>query len=977
MADTKGRRIIGPHRRLFERESELSLLEGMLDELCGTGPDPDSASRIGGLLAISGAAGLGKTSLIAELRRMAAGRECTMLYARGGEQEQGVAFHVVRQLVQPVLAAAGEPEHRRILGSWYDIVAPAVGLVAEPGASPDPQGVRDGLDWLVTRVAVEHPPVVLIVDDAHWADDESLTWLSSFALRSGELPILIVVAYRPEELPVQATEFRRLAERHGSRPLSLTPLSPHGVGKLVHHVLQSGADDMFSRECWALTGGNPFEAVELMAKIRERNIKPHYANAGELRELASSARGSGLIERMERLGPSAVRLAWAVAVLGTAVEPHMASSVAGLGVEEAVDAVQKLRDARILAARSDDDPDRLDFFHPLVGTSVYRAIPPAMRVAMHGQAAVSVTEAGLGPTVAARHLLEMHPDNDRWAVRQLRAAARECMRAGAPEAARRCLARALREPPALEDRAEVLFELGCSALLSEPATTVNHLQAALEEPELAPALRESITYRLAQALAHADRMKDAADTVAAEARNSSNPRTRLRMQAETFMWNAFRADEEDSAARSRRLARLADHLTTRGMAERYILGLRAWDAMVRGEPAATAVSYAEEALGEGLSWTDDDWGFEVPVLVALTFMYCDQPGRADELFSKGIAECESRGWRGAHLSFGLTLLGYIRFRRGRLAEAEDLVHGGLRIADRVGQRIPAQWFALGILIEILLARGRVDEAQDLSDRYNYGQVVPNAVVYPDSETVYSGLLLARGLRGDAEARLRAVGRRLDRRGMRNPAWCPWRPLLAEALAQSDPAEAVKVADEGVELARRFGTAGAIGRALHAAARVTTGAHSLKLLAEAVQYLERSPSAYELACALVDHGTALSRAGLPQDACELLVRGMESAVVCGADALAARARDELAASGLRPLRLRAVGTDSLTAQEKTVADRAARGWDNARIAEELGVRERNVELLLSGVFRKIGTDLAGLPELLRHAENRPFPGPTPR
>ena len=48
----------------------------------------------------------------------------------------------------------------------------------------------------------------------------------------------------------------------------------------------------------------------------------------------------------------------------------------------------------------------------------------------------------------------MHPENDRWAVRQLRSAARDYLRAGAPDAARRCLARALREPPALEDRAD-------------------------------------------------------------------------------------------------------------------------------------------------------------------------------------------------------------------------------------------------------------------------------------------------------------------------------------------------------------------------------------------------------------------------------------------------------------------------------------------------------------------------------------------
>ncbi|MER7141643.1 ATP-binding protein [Streptomyces xanthochromogenes] len=949
---------------LFERDEELLLFDSMLDDLCGRAGEGSAPN--GGLLAIAGSAGLGKTTLVAEVRRKAAARGCTLLAARGSEQEEGVAFHVVRQLVQPVLAATSEEEHRKILGSWYDIVAPAVGLVAgKSGVAPDPQGVRDGLDWLVTRFAVQYAPVVLVVDDAHWADEETLAWLTSFALRAADLPLLIVVAYRPEELPRHAAEFRRLATRHGSRPLDLSPFTPAAVSDLVRDVLGEGGDELFARECWALTAGNPYEAVELVARIRDRGIKPQYANATELRELASAVRGNGLIERLERLGPSAFRLTWAVAVLGTDARREMAAGVAGLGVEEMADAVGKLRDARILAEQSDDHPDRLDFFHPLVGTAVYRAIPSAMRVAMHGQAAFAVSEAGLGATSAARHILEMHPENDRWAVRQLRAAARDYLRAGAPDAARRCLARALREPPALEERAEVLFELGCSALLNEPATTVNHLKAALEEPELAPELREAVTYRLAQALAHTDRMGEAAAIVGAEAKNSGSARTRLRMQAESFQWNAFRADEEDSPARSRSLARLAEHITGRGKAERYILGLRAWDAMVRGEPAETALRYAEEALEGGLSWTDDNWGFEVPVLVALTFMYCDQPGRADELFTQGIADCERKGWRGAHLSFGLTLLGYIKFHRGRLSEAEDLVHSGLRIADRVGHQVPAQWFALGILIEILLARGRVQDAQELSDAYNYGQVVPNAVVYPDSETVYSELLIARGLRTDAEARLRAVGRRLEPRGMRNPMWCPWRPLLAQTIAHTDPVEAAAIAQEGVEIARRFGTPGAVGRALHAAAKVTSGADSLALMSEAVRQLEKSPAAYELAQALIDHGAMLSRAGLPQDAADLLMRGLESAALCGADALAARAREELAASGLRPLQLRAVDSDSLTSQEKAVAERAAQGWENRRIAEELGTKERTVELLLSGAFRKLGTNRDGLAGLLPH------------
>lgn len=953
-------------RPLLERDTELAAVDALLTDLSAA-PAGSAAPGAGGLLAFAAPAGMGKTTLLTEVRRRAVARGCTVLYARGGEQEQGVAFHVVRQLVQPFLAAATEEEHHQLLGSWYDIVAPAMGLVAGDGNGvPDPQGVRDGLDWFATRIAVQHAPLVVMLDDAHWADAESLTWLTGFAPRVNELAMLLVVAYRPDELPLDAAAFAGLAERHGSQPFDLVPLTPAAVGRIVRDALGEDADEGFCRETWAVTGGNPFETVELAAKVADRRLKPQVAHIAELRELASAVKGSGLVDRLERLGTSVVRFAWSAAVLGSEASRSLAASVGGLGEAESALAVSRLREARILALPPADDPDgdRLEFFHPLVATAVYRAIPAAFRVALHGQAAAIVSGAGLGVTTTARHLLEMHPESDPWAVRELRKAAREYLRAGAPDAARRCLARALREPPALDERADVLFELGCSALLTEPATTVNHLRAALEEPVLAPALREAIVYRLAQALGHSDRMAEAAETVAEAARDATDARTRLRMQAEQFMWNAFRADEQDSPARSRRLTRLADHIKGRGKTERYILGLRAWDAMVRGEPAATALHYAEEALGDGLAWTDEEWGFEVPVVVALTFMYCDQPGRAEELFAKGIAECESKGWRGAHLSFGFTLLGYIRHRRGRLDEAETLVRAGLGIADRVGHQVPAQYFAIGILIEILLARGRVQDARALAAKYGYGNVAPSAVVYPDSQTVHSELLLALGKRREAEQQLIRVGRRLEPRGMRNPAWCPWRLHLAQAT--DDPERARELATEGLDLARRFGTQSAIGQALHAMAAVTEGAERLRLLTEAVEHLERSPAGYDLAAALVDHGVALRGAGLRQQAGEQLHRGLEGATQCGADALATRAREELDATGLWPLRLSTAAKESLTTQERKVAEWAAHGWSHARIAEELGAQAPIVTRLLSDIYRKVGSDHAGLARLIgRH------------
>jgi DNA-binding CsgD family transcriptional regulator/tetratricopeptide (TPR) repeat protein len=947
----------GSRRALFERESELAAVDEALAELTdlrADGAEPSHRPR-GALLAFAGRAGIGKTTLLAEVRRRAAARGCTVLSARGGDQEQRVAFHVARQLLQPQLAEITPSDLRASLGSWYDIVGPALGLCAPTdGAPPDPQGLGDGLDWVLTHLAVRRAPMVLVLDDAHWADPESLRWLAAFAPRVEELPLLVVVAYRSDELPEHAESFRHLPGRAGGRPLDLEPLSADAVARLVREACGAHADDAFCRECWAVTAGNPFETVELLAKVRDRGLAPTEAGAHLLRDLAAAVKGSGLVARLERLGTSTVRFAWACAVLGTEIRPALAAAVAGLGHEEAADAADALRGARILTgART------LEFVHPLIATAVYRAIPPGVRVALHGQAAWCVLDDGQGPSAAARHLLETHPDGDTWVVQQLRAAAVETLRAGAPDAARSYLARALREPPPARERAAVLYELGCASLLTEPATTVNHLRAALEEPLTDPRLRHSIVYRLSQVLAHSDRLTEASDTLAREIPATHDARVRLRMVAEQFMWDAFRADEPDHPARSRRLTRLADRLKGRDLTERYIIGLRAWDAVLRGEPAPVALRHAERALAGGLRWAEPDRGFEVPVLVALAFTYADRPGRTEELFAAGIADYERQGWRGAHLSFAYTLLAYVRYRRGRLAEAEDFVRAGLRLAERVGPGTPAHWYAVGTLIEVLIARGRITEAAQTADDYCFGEPFPAAVVFPDAQTVHGELLLARGLTEAAAEQLAAAGRRLQPRGVRNPAWCPWQLHLARAESHDTPERAVATALEAVARARQFGTPSAIGQALRIAAEVSSGSMRAKYLEESVAHLERSPAAYELACALVALGTELRRTGRLDEAATHLYRGLDAAVQCGADGLVETARDELTAAGLRPRLLHGTETDTLTARERTAASLTVRGHSTSEIARELDTDEAHVVRLLSAVCRKVGTDPTGL------------------
>ncbi|MFD8985535.1 ATP-binding protein, partial [Streptomyces sp. NPDC059564] len=525
----------------------------------------------------------------------------------------------------------------------------------------------------------------------------------------------------------------------------------------------------------------------------------------------------------------------------------------------------------------------------------------------------------------------------------LREAAAENLRAGAPEAARRQLDRALQEPPDFGERAAVLYELGCASLLTEPATTVNHLRAALAEPFDDPALRQGIVIRLAQVLAHSDRLSEASELLAREIPHTADARARLRLQSEQFMWDAFDAAEPDSPARSRRLATLADRLGGRDLTERYVIGLRAWDACLRGESVEVVLHHARRVLREPFSWAHADRGFEVPVLTAMVHMYADRPGRAERLFDAGTAEFERQGWRGAHLSFAYSLRAYIRHRRGQLAAAEELARAGLRLAERVGRRTPVHWYAIAILVTTLLARGRVDEAWELAGEHGYGEPFPAAVVFPDSQTVYAELLLARGETKAAVAALEAVDRRLTPRGIQNPAWCPWRLHLARAVAPGDPAGARSLADGALRRARAFGAPSTIGQALRVSAEVAGAPEErTALLREAVALLSRSPAGYELACAQAALGAELGDR-------DLLTRALLTSRECGADGLAARTTDLLLAHG-----------GDLP---------CATSWEDRPTPEELGAGEDAVRgdpapgPELSALCRKLGTDLPGLPDAL--------------
>ncbi|MER6267203.1 AAA family ATPase [Streptomyces sp900105755] len=873
---------------LWEREEEIAAVTEALDLLCA------DRSTAGNLLVIRGEAGFGKTALLAETRRIAERRGCTVWSTRGVETLRSVPFHVVRQLLQPALVSLLPEEAREYLGDWYEIAGPALGITDPGDRQADPQGVCDGLVAAVRRLAKRDWPLVLLIDDAHWADQETLAWLAAFVERLDDLSVLVLVARRPGEVSGDGARHLDAVAAAAGRPVrTISALTPDATAGLTRATLGEHADAPFCREVWAVTGGNPYETVELLAKVQDSELEPVEARAGELRALNRSARGGGLVTRLEGLGVDATRFAWAAAILGTGISVDLVAQLASMAVDDAERCAELLRTARILTA---PDPagsrhrtGDLEFVHPLIATAVYNSIPPAMCTAMHGIAAQIVLDDGRGIAEASRHLLKVHPDDDEELVEQLRDAAKEHLAVGAPDAARRCLERALREPPLPDVHARVLYELGCATLLTNPAVTIGHLRSALGMPGLSGPERVDAVFRLSQALLHNDQLEEAVRTVEAEAARHEEGPARLRLQAVQFMWEGI-AGEAVSARRSERLADLAATCTGRDNSERALLMLRGFDLLIQGESAEEVVELCDRALvngrlAPGLGWTDTEWGIELLLMLANSYVYTDRLDRAESLYNEALRAYESSGWSGGHLALAHAYVGLGHRRRGRLRDAETSLRESLRIAERVGRRLPLYWTATCNLVDTLLARGHVQQAWETAEQYGFAPPYPSTIVMPDPRSVRGRLLFAVGRTEEAVNELEAAEKAAAARGHFNPVVVPWALDLARALANEDPARAAHLASDARRQAERFGTDTAIGEALRCAAALETGQRQVRLASQAVAYLEASPCQYEHAAARVEYGIAARSVAE-------LNRGLALARSCGADGLVAQAREVL-------------------------------------------------------------------------------------
>jgi DNA-binding CsgD family transcriptional regulator len=909
------------------------------------------------VLVFQGPPGIGKTSVVLAARKLAEARGLECLTARAGELEVEFPFGVVVQLFERRIAQADPDERDELLAGAAELARP----VLDPNGNGDPLNIElaagvasyprlHGLYWLTANLAGRRP-LVILVDDAHWADAPSLRWIGYLIARIDDLPALLVLAAREADPDVpSAALLEAISSAPSAKVVHPEPLTPEGVTSMVRTKLGEHAGEDFCVACLSATGGNPLFLKELVDELARGRVDPRNANTSLVSEVGPTSVSKRVLRRLADIPAPAIRVAQALAVLGTGAESRNVAALLGLDEVDVLACTANLVDAGIL---HDGVPMR--FVHPIVRNAIYRDLPTGKRLDAHARAARMLAADGALPERIGVHLLATQPAGDPWVVAALREAAMRSLNRGAPAAAARYLRRALEEGPQEHERGFVLADLGVAEIHAgeglakvgegEPPA-IDHLMEALRrirEPER----RATLALELSTALTMMGRVGEAVQLLSGELESSDLAGdTMLRLEAQLI--NASRLDKETKDVGDKWVARVRPSMGGSRPGERLLLAQLAHEGVVRGEDAASSAALARRALAGGALLHEEGPRSPTYCIAAWTLGLCDALDEAEEALSAAVLEAQQSG-----SPFGFALASCfrsnVRCLQGQLAEAAADARTALDATEHHGNPL-----AVAFLADALIEQGQLAPAEDaLAEAGMLGDLPENMLFNPP---MYSRaeLRIAQGRLSEGVADLKDAGRRAVEARRRTPAFRPWRSTTALVLARLEQvAEAKRLIDEERELAARFGAPRPRGIALRAAGLLSGGEEGVAFLTEAVEVLQGSQSRLELARAQIDLGAAKRRLGNKTEARVHLLPGLEGADRCGAKPLAERARTELKAAGARPRKPVRTGVEALTPSERRVAQMAADGLTNREIALALFVTPKTVEWHLAQTFRKLG------------------------
>ncbi|AUS77133.1 hypothetical protein C1701_00760 [Actinoalloteichus sp. AHMU CJ021] len=747
------------------------------------------------------------------------GRSALLLHAAAAAERRGAR----------VVLARGTPAETRLR---HGITSQLLGALTPPGSSlwtspvwTDPDRDAELVPLLCRDFlsVARQQPLLVVVDDAHWADRWSVGWLGALRRRLRDVPLALLLAGDTGAVPLSP---RAEGAPHGpdrvTAPhlLAVGPLTPESVRTALGRA-GAPAPETLARAATDATGGNPWLLDVLRRHLGSASVPPEDLAATDVWRVVAAAHGDRVTRLAATLEAEPAGLLRALAATGGRLPFRLVAALAGLRDASERVVLDRLAGMGLVRGRGGPD-DRPDVVGPIVRDRVLAEMPTHDREDLYARAADLGHRSAVDDVDVAELLMRAPSGGGGWAVGVLRRAAHQARATGHPDDAARYLDRALREPLAPTTRVNTLIER--AAVSATADTGERYLADVLADAGGGRAPGEA-TLRAADLLLAGGRGRTAYWQLSALA-------------------DAHHADTtpEEIHAPFTALCQLA-HATQRGEPGGLVELAPPPLPPDPGDPArSAALAHALAVAGVDLTRTVDlarralspngQPATSAPLTAALTaprlaaaraLSLAGRDEEALDAIDTVLAEArrQAPSWVVARV---LTVRAGTALRAALPAEVD-------RTLALISDALPAVRRSRSLAAQVASVRALHHlDVGDVADAERALRTCPPDVTIGGeigARVLYTRgrLSLALGEPGKALADLRQCGWRLLARQEPNPALLPWRGHTATAcLATGDVAQATRLFDEERELAGRWGAPAPLRRTEELAARAWSTLH---------------------------------------------------------------------------------------------------------------------------------------------------------
>lgn len=897
----------------------------------------------------------------------AAERGHVVLSGSGAELEQDLPYWVFVDALDDYVEGLDPRRLERLDPATRSELGQLLPALADSAAAPETAlheryRTHRAARMLLERLATPKP-LVLLLDDFHWADPASTDLLSALLHRPPAAGVLIALAARPRQLPGRLATALERAHRAGVLArVELPPLTVEETRELVGERGEHLYDE---------TGGNPFYLEQLArapADTLAASAGPEVSLAGvQLPPMVAAA----LSEELSLLTQSARRVLDGASVAGDPFEVDLAASASDLPEPDVLDAIDDL--ARLELVRETDMPRRFRFRHPIVRRAVYESTRGGWRVGAHERVAAALAERGAPASARAHHVERSARHGDAGALEVLREAGQEA-RSQAPATSARWLAAALRVlPDAAPAHRRVELLLPMAQALAATGQFANSHQTLLEILDILPPDQVAERVEVSAWCARVEHLlglhEHAHDRLIASLRGLADEVSAegLSLLIELSQDGSHRMDYKSMKGWSERLLTVAEQMEDPRL-QTVGLAAAARGLTFAGFPArARPLRDRAAQTIDGLSDADLAGHLDAIVHLAGAELYLHLFEEASAHAQRTLAVGRATG---QHQLFPVVfaILGITWMFRGYLDPALDPLEGNVEAARLSGNAQAICWSLYG-LSQVALASGDVERAmsaaQEAVDVGDDGK--------PSHHVAYAALVLAEAhlLTGKPD---RGIG--LLERASGGPEMPlvadSWRAYFLELLtrcrlALGDRDAAGRAAALADASAHELGLPLPRAWADRAASAVALDAGDVRAAADlalrSAQVADCAGAPIEAALSRTLAGRALAAAGdrereRAKHELELAATALDSV---GAQGYRDAAERELRQLGhhihrrSQPGAADGAGVDALTQRELEIARRIVDRQTNRQIADGLFLSPKTVETHIRNIFAKLGAD----------------------